>query len=395
MQATQSAGNGRQIQIAVTMPHLFRDLSEAQNPMKLPPILAALLGLCLLSLSACKEPEGHHVEAHKLVVTSPKVKDVTSKQRYVCQIHSRRHIEVRALESGYLEEVQVKEGQAVKQGDLLFKILPTLYQAKLDAEVAEAELAQIEFNNTQKLFQDRVVSPQEVALAQAKLDKAKAQVNLAQAELNFTDVKAPFDGIIDRLHEQQGSLIEERDILTTLSDNDVMWVYFNVPESRYLEYKAEIDRNPAELRVDLMLANGEEFPQIGQIGAIEADFNNTTGNIAFRADFPNPDSLLRHGQTGTIVLSRLEKDAVVIPQRATFEILAKRYAYVVGEDDVVHQREIQVKNELEDVYVIKDGLSASDKIILEGIRQVRDGDKVEYEFLPPEEALANLKYKAE
>src|SRR5690606_13442450 len=131
----------------------------------------------------------------------------------------------------------------VKAGDLLFKILPTLYQAKLDSEAAEAELAQIEFNNTKKLFEQRVVSPQEVALAQAKLDKANAQVDLAEAELNFTDVKAPFDGIVDRLHEQQGSLIEERDILTTLSDNEVMWVYFNVPESRYLEYKADVDRH--------------------------------------------------------------------------------------------------------------------------------------------------------
>lgn len=363
--------------------------------MKLSPILNAGLGLLILSLSACHEPEVHHEEPHKIVVTSPVAKDVTSTQRYVCQIHSRRHIEVRALESGYLEEVKVKEGQAVKEGDLLFKILPTLYQAKLDAEAAEAQLAQIEFNNTKKLFEQHVVSPQEVALAQAKLDKANAQVKLAQAELNFTEVKAPFDGIIDRLHEQQGSLIEEGDILTTLSDNDVMWVYFNVPEARYLEYKSEMDEQQHELQVDLELANGEQFPQIGKIGAIEADFNNTTGNIAFRADFPNPTSLLRHGQTGTVILSHVEKDALVIPQRATFEILAKRYAYVVGEDNVVHQREIQVKNEMEDVYVIKEGLDVNDKIVLEGIRQVRDGEKVEFELLAPEVALSNLKYNAE
>jgi membrane fusion protein (multidrug efflux system) len=363
--------------------------------MKLSVIHAVCLGTALWSLSGCHEPEAHHEEAHKIVVTSPIAKDMTSTQRYVCQIHSRRHIEVRALESGYLEKVEVKEGQAVKEGDLMFKILPTLYEAKLASEVAEAQLAQIEFNNTKKLFEQKVVSPQEVALAQAKLDKANAQVKLAQAELNFTDVKAPFDGIVDRLHEQQGSLIEEGDILTTLSDNDVMWVYFNVPEARYLEYKAEMEQQQQELQVDLQLANGEKFPQIGKIGAIEADFNNTTGNIAFRADFPNPTSLLRHGQTGTMILSHVEKDAVVIPQRATFEILAKRYAFVVGEDGIVHQREIHIKNELEDVYVIKEGLGVDDKIILEGIRQVRDGEKVEFEFLAPEEALSNLKYKAE
>ena len=144
-----------------------------------------------------------------------------------------------------------------------------------------------------------------------------------------------------------------------------------------------------------MLANGNKFDQIGKIGAIEADFNNETGNIPFRADFPNPDRLLRHGQTGTVLISRVQNDAIVIPQRATFEVLQKRYVYVVDKDDVAHQREIAVQNELEDLFVIKNGLGVDDKIVLEGIRQVRDGDKVEYEDRQPEQVAANLKYHAE
>ena len=96
-----------------------------------------------------------------------------------------------------------------------------------------------------------------------------------------------------------------------------------------------------------MLANGSKFQQIGKIGAIEAKFNNETGNIPFRADFPNPDRLLRHGQTGTVLINRTLKNAIVIPQRATFEILDKRYVYVVDKDDVVHQREIVIQNELD------------------------------------------------
>ena len=240
-----------------------------------------------------------------------------------------------------------------------------------------------------------MVSQNEVALYKAKLAKAKAKAELAEAELNFTNVRAPFDGIVDRLHEQLGSLIKEGDILTTLSDNSVMWVYFNVPEARYLEYMADLDQHKEDEQIELVLANGSKFPQPGKIGAIEAKFNNETGNIPFRADFPNPDGLLRHGQTGTVLIHRTLKDAIVIPQRATFEILAKRYVYVVGEDDVVHQREIIIQNELDDIFVIKSGLDVNDKIILEGIRQVRDGEKVEYEFREPEEVLANLKYHAE
>jgi membrane fusion protein (multidrug efflux system) len=371
-----------------------------KNSRKISQILAITLALISLSLPACSrmradEKEQSHEEQQKIVLTSPQAKDVVITQQYVCQIHSQRHINVRALQNGYLEQIPIKEGQAVKMGDVMFKIVPTLYQAKLDAELAEAQLAQLEFNNTKKLFDDKVVSSKEVALFQAKLAKAQAKAKLASAELNFTIVRAPFDGIVDRLHEQHGSLIKEGDILTTLSDNSVMWVYFNVPEARYLEYISGSDKDKESQQIELVLANGSKFSQTGKIGAIEAKFNNETGNIPFRADFPNPNRLLRHGQTGNILIQRTLNNAIVIPQRATFEILDKRYVYVVDKDDVVHQRQIFIQHEKDDIFISKSGLEVTDKIVLEGVRQVREGDKVEYEFRKPEEALANQKNHAE
>jgi membrane fusion protein (multidrug efflux system) len=363
--------------------------------MKISQILGVVVALISLCLPACEKREDQpESEQLKIVVTSPKAKDVTITQQYVCQIHSRRHIKVCAMESGYLEEVRVNEGQAVKKGDLMFTIVPTLYRARLDAELAEAKLAELELKNTERLSRDNVVSQNEVALYQAKLARAKAKAKLAEAELNFTVVQAPFDGIVDRLHEQQGSLIKEGDVLTTLSDNSVMWVYFNVPEARYLEYMAARGKD-SEGRIELVLADGSKFKEVGKIGAIEANFNNETGNIPFRADFPNPEGLLRHGQTGNVLIHRRLKDAIVIPQRATFEILDRRYVYVVGEDEVAHQRQVVVGHELEDVYVIKSGLEVGDRFVLEGVRQVHDGEKVEYEYRKPEEALGNLKYHAE
>lgn len=417
----------------------------------------------LLLLSACdekkeaheEEHQEHHEAHHKIVVTSPVKKDVVSTQQYVCQIHSRRHIEIRAMETGYLEEIRVKEGQEVKKGEVLFKTVPVLYQATLDTEAAEAELAQINFNNTEVLANSDVVSKQELALRKAELAKAKAKVARARAELNFTTLRAPFDGIIDRQLQQQGSLVEDGDILSTISDNSVMWVYFNVPEARYIEYKRRMAAGDDNFKVELRLANGEIFPYPGKIGAIEADFDNETGNIAFRADFPNPEGLLRHGQTGTILIHRTVENAIVIPQRATYEILAKKYVCVVepegsasaasvataehkkhedgeheghadedgeheeheakqdseghaehaekrehhdgegGQHGVVRQREIDIQEELDDIYVIKKGLDASDKLIFEGIRQVRDGDDISYEYEAPEKLLSNLKFHAE
>ncbi|HEY0981617.1 efflux RND transporter periplasmic adaptor subunit [Schlesneria sp. T3-172] len=342
-----------------------------------------------------KHEEEHHEETHRIVATTPQSTSVTITQQYVCQIHSQRHIQVRALERGYLEAIPVKEGQTVKAGDLMFTVMPVLYQARLEAELAEAHLAQLEYNFSKKLFEDKVVSQNEVALNLAKVKKTEAKVKQAQAELNFATVKAPFDGIVDRLQHQQGSLVEEGECLTTLSDNSVMWVYFNVPEARYLEYMAELRQNQDDLQVELVLADGSKFPQVGRIGAIEADFNNQTGNIPFRADFPNPDRLLRHGQTGNILIHRVVTDAIVIPQRATFEILNKRYVFVVDQDDVAHQREIAIENELEDIFVLKKGLNVDEKIVLEGVRQVRDGDKVEYDALHSDQVVANLKYHAE
>jgi membrane fusion protein (multidrug efflux system) len=150
------------------------------------------------------------------------------------------------------------------------------------------------------------------------------------------------------------------------------------------------------LDIELKLANHEIFPYKGKIGAIEADFNNVTGNIAFRADFPNPNNLLRNGQTGTILIHRTLKDVLVIPQRAKFDLLARPYVFVVDAENVVHQRDITIDSVQDDIFVIRDGLKEGDKIILEGLRQVRDGDKIEeYEFREPQEVLKNLKYHAE
>jgi membrane fusion protein, multidrug efflux system len=279
---------------------------------------------------------------------------------------------------------------------VMFEVVSVLYKARLDAEKAERDLAQLEFNNTKRLAGRGGVSENEVKLFEAKLAKTQAKVDQAQAEFDFATIKAPFDGIVDRLHDFQGSLVKEGDMLTTLSDNSVMWVYFNVPEKRYLEYMAETGQNKQSPEIELRLANLNSFPHKGKIGAIESNFNNENGNIAFRADFPNPEGLLRHGQTGTVLIRRELKGAIVIPQRATFENLAKRYAYVVDKDEVVHQREIVIDHELEDIFIIGKGLGVNDRIILEGIRQVRDGEKLEkFETLSAEEALKNPKFHAE
>ncbi len=380
--------------------------------MKLRKNLRATLILTCLGLlaGACSKNQantGHQEEAPQTVVlTTPSIMDVPTTQAYVCRMQSRRHIEIRALNEGFLEEIPVQEGQAVRAGERLYDLYPVLYRTKLEAEKAELRLAEINLQNTEQLAGRGFVSAPELARANAERDKAKANFDRATAEAGFTRILTPFDGIVGRQLMQQGSLIQAGDTLTTLSDNAVIWTYFNVPEADYLRFKsirgASNTGSPRNLElpgatIQLRLANGQIFDKnAATMLTIESEFNRETGNIEFRADFPNPAGLLRHGQTGTLLINQKLSGALVIPQSATFEILDRRYVFVADDKAIAHQREITVARELEDIFVIKNGLKAGEKFVLEGVRQVRDGKQLEHtEIRPPKEAVNHLKYKAE
>lgn len=355
------------------------------------------MSLCAILLTTgcgSHKEEGESEEGIKFLVTSPLRRDTLTIRDYVCQIRAIQHIELRALERGYLEHIFVDEGQVVKQGQRMFQIMPLLYQAELQKAQAEANFAEIEYLNTKALADSNVVSKNELALAKAKFDKAKAELALAQVHLGFTELKAPFTGIMDRFYARQGSLLDEGDLLTIISDNSKMWVYFNVPEAEYLNYKIAAKKDSV-MRVKLMMANQQLFEYPGIVETIEADFNNETGNIAFRATFPNPKGLLRHGETGNIQMAVPFKRALIIPQKTTFEILEKKYVFVIDKDDVAHQHEITLAAEMPDLYIVKGGLQEGDKILLEGLRKVRDGDKIKYEYQDPKEVIPHLKVYAE
>lgn len=352
-----------------------------------------LMGLiALLGNAGCStKAEEKHEEVNYLVTSAFK-KDTTVTKAYVCQIRSIQHIELRALEKGYLQKTYVDEGQAVREGQPMFQIMPLIHQAELRKSEAEANFVDIEYQNTKRLADSNIVSKNELALAKAKLDKAKAEVALAQTHLQFTQIKAPFSGIMDHFQVRLGSLVDEGDLLTTLSDNRKMWVYFNVPEAEYLDYKTHAN-GPTKVR--LRMANNQLFDNPGVVETIEADFNNETGNIAFRATFPNPRGLLRHGETGNIEMAVPLRNALIIPQKATFEVLDKKYVYVVDKDNRIRSREITIAAELPHIFAVKSGLKENDKILLEGLRQVRENETIHYKFQQPQSVIEHLSLYAE
>lgn len=352
-------------------------------------IFLLIFTIVSLFITSCAHHEEEKEQESSFLVTSPVERDTTIYKIYVGQINSSSHIELRSQEKGYLEKIFVDEGQFVQKGQLLFKIMPAIYQAEVEKAQAEMNYSEIEYRNTKNLAENNVVSANELALVKAKLDKAKAELSLAQAHLSFTEIRAPFSGIMDRFHKRPGSLIDEGELLTSLSDNSKMWVYFNVPEVEYLNY-TKLAKSGKKQSVFLQLANKEMFDVPGIVETIEADFNNESGNIAFRATFLNPEKILRHGETGNIMMPVALKNAVIIPQKATFDILDKKYVYVVNEKNTVQARQIEISHELPHIYIVASGIGANEKILAEGIGKVKNNDHIKYKLVSFEQQLMDL-----
>jgi membrane fusion protein (multidrug efflux system) len=350
--------------------------------------------LALLCLTSCTSKKEEKEEEEKFTVTNPVKIDTSFTKEYVSQIKSVRNIEIRAQEKGFLQNIYVDEGQFVKKGQLLFKIMPNMYQAELLKAQAEQKSTEIELQNSKLLADKNIVSKNELSVAQAKLQSAKAEVALARLHLSFTEIRAPFDGTIDRIPLKLGSLIDEGELLTSLSDNSQMFAYFNVSEPEYLQYQTDV-KDRAGNNVGLLLANGDVFKYKGNVEVIESEFDNETGNIAFRARFPNTGKLLRNGETGKVQMLVPLKNAIVIPQKATYEIQDKKYVFVVDKNNVVTSKEITITGEIPDLYVVSSGLGENDKILLEGVQKVKDNDKIKFEFLAPKTVMNNLRLKAE
>ena len=254
-----------------------------------------------------------------------------------------------------------------------------------------------ELQNVKTLSDKNIVSKTELEKAEANFDAANSKIEEAKANeasaninLSLAEIKAPFDGTINRIPFKTGSLIDEGTLLTSLSNNKEVFAYFNFSEKEYLGYTTQKE-NGEKGNIMLLLANGQLHKYKGSIETIDGEFDKNTGNIAFRAKFPNPELLLKHGSSGKVQLTNELKNALLIPQKATFEIQDKFYVFVVDANNVVKARNILIMQRLPHLYVIESGISTNDKIIYEGIQNVKDGDKILTEFLSMKQFLSQLK----
>lgn len=342
-----------------------------------------------------------------LPVTSLITKDTALLHEYVADIQAVRNVEIRARVEGYLEKIYVDEGQEVKKGQPLFRLNSEEYEAGLakatansTSAVAEAKGADLEVKRIQMLVDKKVISPTELELAKArqkaahaKIDEARSAESNAKLKLSYTYIKAPFDGIIDRIPLKTGSLINEGSLLTTVSDVRSVYSYFNVSEAEYLEYiktrQQHPDRNNAE--VQLILADGSVYKHLGKIETMEGEFDESTGTIAFRALFPNPSKLLKHGATGTVLLSNKVEDALLVPQKAVFEIQDKNYVFVVDSTNKVTMKNFSPKARFSYFYIVDSGLEPKEKIVYEGVQSLREGMYIQPQYVLMDSLLSRAR----
>ncbi len=367
--------------------------------MKYPIISIAILAMALLgSCSSEIKDEKRAAETYK--VTSPIVKDTVYTNEYIAEINAFQNIEIHTRVDGFLEKIHVDEGQHVKKGQLLFTISSQSYvqevqkaTASLQSAVAELKSAEIELANTEKLLAKKIIADTELEVVKAEVEAlkakvAEAQTDESQAELNlsFAQIKAPFDGFINRIRYKTGSLVDEGTLLTTISNNHEVFAYFNVSEREYLDYVGSSEQgNPKE--VSLMLANNTVYPHKGFIETTASEFDRNTGTIAFRAKFPNPDNLLKHGASGKVLVNTPLKDALLIPQKSTFDQQENLCVFVVDNDGKVRIQTIVPSVRLPKLFVVGSGLSTEDKIIYEGVQLVKEGDVIIPEMVSFSEAI--------
>ena len=347
----------------------------------------------LLITAGCKSNNDNKEVAAIYTVTTPDVTTTSITKDYVGNIQSQKNVEIRAQENGILQEIYVDEGQTVKAGQPLFRIAIVGADEAVAKSKAETEQARIDLQNTTTLADNNVVSKNARKMAQAKLGAALADYKMACLHRQLALIRAPFTGILGKIPNKKGSLIQEGDLLSSLSDNTNMYVYFNVSEPEYLDYQMHAAER-SRLPLKLILVNGETFPAQGHIQNIEGEFDSSTGNISFRALFANANHLLRNGETGTVRMSIPRSNALIIPQQATYELQDQRYVYVVDAKGIAHAREIKVADEQPNIYVVASGLKPTDRILVDGVQKVNDGQHVQTQYRSPKAVLRALTLKA-
>jgi membrane fusion protein (multidrug efflux system) len=339
----------------------------------------------------------NQVKEYRILELQPR--DATLYTDYPASIQGQQNIEIRPRVDGYVERIYVDEGAVVKRGQLLFKINAPQYEQEVrtaSASIKSAEAAvnesQLAVNKVRPLVEKDIVSKFEMESAQytyqtrvAALAQARAALANARTNLGYTSVVSPVDGVVGSIPFRLGSLVSgsNAEPLTTVSSIGNVFAYFAFNEKLLLQFTNDnsgatfaerIRRLPD---VSLILADGRLYSEKGRIQTVNGLINSATGSVNVRARFPNPNGVIRSGNSAMVRIPTTVKKGLLIPQSATFELQDKRFAVVLGANNKTRNAAIQVlENTAGKFFVVEEGLKAGDKIVLEGVASLEDGSQI-------------------
>ena len=308
---------------------------------------------------------------------------------YPAAIKGVQDVQISPKVTGFITQINVKEGQTVSAGQVLFVIDNVTYQASvrqaqagLNTAQASLNTAKLNFENSQKLHENGVIGDFELQSATNQYEQAKAAVFQAEASLSsakemlsFCYVKSPAAGVVGTLPFKVGALVNTASVLTTVSNNSSMEAYFSVTEKEAMIIsKTGLDKIPA---VKLQLADGSIYGMEGHVTKMSGVIDAATGSVQLIAAFQNPEKQLKSGATGTIIIPRQNSDAIIIPMACVSEVQNKKFVYLLGEGNKVKYTEIKVDPQNDgNNYIVTEGLKTGDKYVTNGITKLNDGMEI-------------------
>lgn len=359
-------------------------------------LVTAVTAMTMLSSCGNKQQRGAMPSA---VFKTTKVakSDVTLTEKYSATIRGRQDIDVYPQVGGTLQKLCVTEGQKVKKGQVLFVIDQVPYRAALNtaeaalkAAQAQEATAQLNYDSRKKLYDQKVVSEIDMQTAQNALLSAKAQVAQARAQvvnarnsLSYTTVTSPADGVVGTLPYRQGALVGSSmpQPLTTVSDNNEMYVYFSMTESQFLnlirQYESVEKAIEAMPELTLQLVDGSDYEIKGRVESASGVVDRNTGSVQLRAAFSNPSHILHSGSTGNVIIPVTHKDVLTVPATAAVQTQDKYNVYVVDSKGIAHAQIVDILPQSQGkTFIVTSGLNGGEEIVAEGAGMVRDGQDV-------------------
>lgn len=341
----------------------------------------------LLILASCGKKEEQQMPPQgpaPFPVQTVTKQDAVVYQEYTANLEGQQNVEIRAKVNGFIQKIYVDEGQVVKKGQLLFKLETQTQNQDAAAAQANVKAAQVEVDRLKPLVDRKIISEVQLETAKAKLAQAKSAYGSIAANIGFGTIVSPVNGVIGSLPFREGSLVSSASEmpLTTVSDTKIVRAYFSMNEKQLLFFNKTFkgattaEKLKAAPEVSLLLVDGSEYDQKGKLATMNGLVDPQTGTTQFRAEFKNPEAILRSGSSGIVRLPIVEKDAILVPQNAVFEMQGKKMIYVVGQGNKVKSKIIEVSGTSELNFIVTSGLNEGDVVVIEGASKLKDDAEI-------------------